>query len=124
MLILLLQVLAHFGGKNEMGLGLLLPVLEDRQRAGWHREQISRRRIPRRLRRAAHDRTRLRQRHRGFPAHHRRIGTAGCRGHAAKGRGKVASVSYRLSSRRSSEITLRVIIEYSGDQERPCASAQ
>ena len=42
----------------------------------------------------------------------------------SKGRGKVASVSYRLSSRRSNEITLRVMIEYSGDQERPCASAQ
>ena len=45
-------------------------------------------------------------------------------GELSKGRGKVASVSYRLSSRRSSEITLRVMIEYSGDQERPCASAQ
>ena len=32
-------------------------------------------------------------------------------GELSKGRGKVASVSYRLSSRRSSEITLRVIIE-------------
>ena len=32
-------------------------------------------------------------------------------GEVRKGRGKVASVSYRLSSRRSSEITLRVMIE-------------
>ena len=33
-------------------------------------------------------------------------------GELSKGRGKVASVSYRLSSRRSSD-TLRVMIEYS-----------
>ena len=31
-------------------------------------------------------------------------------GEVRKGRGKVASVSYRLSSRRSSEITLRVMV--------------